>query len=363
MTPLLILHDAMALLLGMLLVVRAPAVARSWAAELRCWIGFLALTGVLAIPLAVITLGPFFLLHLWVHLLTYVSGLLVIARCIRLWPHRRRMALSLIGASTIVMATWLHSHLIEPYRLEVVTERIEVARPPKQPLRIALLADLQCDAFGPYEERVLRELAATKADLVLAAGDFLQVYGDERDVHRARLATALARFEPWPRLGFFAVDGDVDTAEGGIGGTRVLALVDESVSFPEEGFQLMGLSLGTGARGLSPGLMARISSFDGLSIVLSHRPDFILPWIDGRERAPILALAGHTHGGQVNIPFLGPPITATRVPRSIAAGKLTAMGDSWVRVSRGTGMERGAAPRVRFNCRPEIVVLEVAARP
>ena len=43
----------------------------------------------------------------------------------------------------------------------------------------------------------------------------------------------------------------------------------------------------------------------------------------------------------------------------MAGGGLFALGDSWLSLSRGIGMERGDAPRIRFLCRPELVVLEL----
>ncbi|MEQ1892011.1 MAG: hypothetical protein ABL998_05670 [Planctomycetota bacterium] len=43
----------------------------------------------------------------------------------------------------------------------------------------------------------------------------------------------------------------------------------------------------------------------------------------------------------------------------MAGGGLFELGDSWLCVSRGVGMERHVAPRIRFLCRPEVVVLEL----
>ena len=93
----------------------------------------------------------------------------------------------------------------------------------------------------------------------------------------------------------------------------------------------------------------------GFHIVFGHAPDFSL----GDVRADLL-VAGHTHGGQVQIPGLGPIITYSRVPRGWAAGGATDLGDGrTLVVSRGIGMERMYAPRLRFACRPELVVIDV----
>ena len=93
--------------------------------------------------------------------------------------------------------------------------------------------------------------------------------------------------------------------------------------------------------------------------MLGHAPDFALsPRVEGD-----LLLAGHTHGGQVQLPLYGPPLTFSKVPRAWADG-VTDLGDGrTLVVSRGVGLERRTAPALRFLCRPEIVILELAPAP
>ena len=74
-----------------------------------------------------------------------------------------------------------------------------------------------------------------------------------------------------------------------------------------------------------------------------------------RER---LALAGHTHGGQVVIPFFGPPRTAIRLPRRYAGGLNDYRGTP-IHISRGVGMERGFDIPIRFLCPPEIGIIDL----
>ena len=92
-------------------------------------------------------------------------------------------------------------------------------------------------------------------------------------------------------------------------------------------------------------------------IVFAHRPDVL--YALHRDTRVDLVVAGHTHGGQVQIPFYGPPITLSSVPRLVGAGGLHDVDGRRVYVSRGIGWEHGHAPRVRFLCPPEVSVLHL----
>ena len=71
-----------------------------------------------------------------------------------------------------------------------------------------------------------------------------------------------------------------------------------------------------------------------------------------------LYLCGHTHGGQVALPFYGPLTTIHRNTGGFEAGLYT-VGSMAVYVNRGIGMG-GLGPRVRFCARPEITVFEIS---
>ncbi len=90
------------------------------------------------------------------------------------------------------------------------------------------------------------------------------------------------------------------------------------------------------------------------SILVGHNPNFAL-----EEPAADLYLAGHTHGGQVVLPFLGPLITFSDLPNAQVAGRTDFPNGSTLIVSQGIGMERYDAPRLRFLCPPELVVIDL----
>ncbi|HKC25382.1 MAG TPA: hypothetical protein VKF32_11605, partial [Thermoanaerobaculia bacterium] len=93
----------------------------------------------------------------------------------------------------------------------------------------------------------------------------------------------------------------------------------------------------------------------GLSLAVGHAPDFAL----GASRLGTvdLALAGHTHGGQVVVPGVGPLLTFSRLPKSFASGTHTLNGLPLV-VTKGVGMERQWAPRIRLFCPPDVTIVE-----
>ena len=85
------------------------------------------------------------------------------------------------------------------------------------------------------------------------------------------------------------------------------------------------------------------------AILLAHEPDYAE--VTSVTDKFMLQLSGHSHGGQVVIPFIGPPVLP-RWARRYPAG-LYQLGQMYLYTSRGVGM---TSPFVRFNCRPEITV-------
>jgi predicted MPP superfamily phosphohydrolase len=71
-----------------------------------------------------------------------------------------------------------------------------------------------------------------------------------------------------------------------------------------------------------------------------------------------LMLAGHTHGGQLRVPFYGALVTNCGIDRARARG-LSRYGDAWLHVSAGLGTSPYAP--VRFACRPEATLLTLTA--
>ncbi len=93
---------------------------------------------------------------------------------------------------------------------------------------------------------------------------------------------------------------------------------------------------------------------EDLAIGVMHAPDLTSQWaLEGFD----LILGGHTHGGQVRVPFVGALTTNSSLPNRLACGPVR-VGGAWLHVSPGLGT--GPYSRIRFNCPPEATLLELA---
>jgi predicted MPP superfamily phosphohydrolase len=272
-------------------------------------------------------------------------GLLLAALLLR---GRRRLLFGL--AASIVAGIGFWALFVEPRRLEI--ERIEIRSAKLEaPLRVVVVADLQTDAIGEYEKEALALMLAEKGDLILFTGDYVQEKDPaKRLTLRRELNSFLHQLHLEAPLGIYAVRGDVE----GNDWQDLFAGLPIETHEQTARIELPQLTLTALRLGDSRHDRAAIQRSEKFHLVFGHAPDFALfdPPAD-------LLVAGHTHGGQVRLPFIGPLLTFSRVPRSWAAGHTEISPGRHLVVSRGIGMERGDAPRLRFLCRPQIVTIDI----
>jgi predicted MPP superfamily phosphohydrolase len=248
----------------------------------------------------------------------------------------------------VILWTALDAFVIEPQHLQVT--RITLHSPKiAEPVKAVLLADIQTDSPGSYEERVLQLAAEEDPDLVLFAGDYLQLHDPDqyqaavKDLNRILLAADLN-----PPLGIYAVRGNVD----GNGWQEIFQGLDVHVFESTESLELDSLVVTGISWRDSQDTDLAISSTEKYQLVLGHSPNFSLG-----DNGGDLLLAGHTHGGQFQIPGFGPLLTLSSVPREWASGLTEIKPGQYLLVSRGIGLERGDAPRLRLFCRPELIII------
>ena len=262
----------------------------------------------------------------------------------------RSFVFILLALVLTIFTIGVDAFLIEPQRIEVTHSTIYSSKL-DQPIKVAVLADIQTNNPGPYETRVLGLTAAENPDLVLLAGDYLQIWDQEKydaavnDLNKIFIDAGLE-----PSLGIYAVRGNVDHTEWNL----IFRDLDVHTFSNTESLDIGALTL-TGVSWLdseNPNLI--IPGSQKFHLVLGHSPNFSL----GEINADLL-LAGHTHGGQVQLPGIGPLLTLSLVPRSWASGLTEISPGQYLMVSRGIGLELGFAPRMRFLCRPELVILDL----
>lgn len=304
--------------------------------------------------------------------------------CASVWIAARRagavgrgaLRLSWLGFGAIGIG--VYASAIEPRRLviETVECRLDRDRIGAETIRIAVLADLQNWRIGPFEWDVAHALRAQRPDLVLLPGDLFQ--GSEPQYAAARGdLVRLLRFlsETAPT---YAVLGDTDAGADfqrlvEDGGATVLSNTSTSIRVKDRIVRLGGVlpfhvfHEHVGKHGAAThDRLDRVytRAFDAepddgaIRILFAHHGEVLLDL--RRDSGVDLVVAGHTHGGQVQLPWLGPLITFSGLPDRIAAGGLFAgPGTTRIYQSRGIGMERNQAPRIRFLCPPTLGVIEL----
>jgi predicted MPP superfamily phosphohydrolase len=282
---------------------------------------------------------------LFLHLPLYLIGLAALSG--------RRHWRAAIVCLTMAGGIWtvaVDAFFVEPQWLEVSTVKMSSSKV-QAPLRIVLIADLQTDRPGEYEAEVLAAAVAGNPDLILFAGDYVQQTGNNYLATVEKLRDLLLKVELSAPLGAFAVAGNTDYP-----GHWQAIFRDTQVAAEEWGgrHDLGSLVLTTLPLERSYNPYTVVAAEEKLHLVLGHSPNFSL----GKVEADLL-IAGHTHGGQVRLPGIGPLITLSQVPRSWASGATEIAPGKLLVVSRGIGMERGTAPRLRFLCRPELVFIDI----
>jgi len=296
---------------------------------------------------------------------------ILLALVLAVWHQKaacRCRAAVLSGITLGLTVVYVDAYHVEPQMLRVRRYFVDRTGGASRAtaLRILHISDIHASAIGPHEERALRAGLEHHPDLIVLTGDYVQddLGRPTEDQTQRDLRALMAAINFEAPLGVFATDGDVGpSCREVFEGTNTRCLVDETAVVMSPGgdtLAITGLSRDHG-RGRDPTWFARLTAQGPRTnhrIFISHAPDFV----DAVREPADLVLAGHTHGGQVVVPFLGPLRTASRLPRLFAGG----LHDYWgipLHVSRGVGMERAFTVPVRFLCPPEISVLDVRLLP
>ena len=218
--------------------------------------------------------------------------------------------LILIGIVTILYAMFIEPDLLRVIHYDFPHSKIE-----GQPIKVVQFSDTHIGDFFTIEElqKVVDKINEQEADLVLFTGDLM----DDASVYQGsieEIGTVLSNIQS--KFGNYAVFGNRDY---GGGAERFYEELMESAGFHvllnnHETITVNGTTLSLfGADDALIGYYDAKQTMKGIeegnfNLLLVHEPDLVDDFID----YPVdLVVAGHSHGGQVYIPFVGPLLTTT----------------------------------------------------
>lgn len=231
------------------------------------------------------------------------------------------------------------------------------------PMTIAVAADFHVGAPHaglPMLRKVVDQLNAGSPDLILLPGDFViqGVLGGQA-VDPAQIAEEFGRLKA--PLGVFATLGNHDWWHDGQQVRQALeqkgirVIENGAIPLPTTNGKIWLVGIGDDMTGHAhPAKALAAAPADARLIVMMHDP------ANAPDLPPqtIVAFAGHTHGGQVRLPFFGALITPGRSPLRHSLGWLPDVAaPTYVTAGIGTSI----LP-VRFNCPPETVTLRLGSK-
>jgi len=219
------------------------------------------------------------------------------------------------------------------------------------------LSDLHYGSLVPLEliRDVVERANKIKPDLIVCTGDYVHEKNSAKQIDQVWpvLSQLTAPMGVYSVLGNHDHWADTDRSDYWLTRSRQ-DLRHKSVQIERQGQRLWLAGAGDfweDHRNLDT-LLDNLPGSD-CRIVLAHNPDTA----DTQYFSRIdLMLSGHTHGGQVSIPFIGPPVLPVQ-NKNYSSGMKRSPRGCKVFISKGIGW---AIYPVRFNCFPEIVVLELS---
>ncbi len=256
-----------------------------------------------------------------------------------------------------------YASFVEPQRL--VVERADVpldgARAGERAVTIAVLADLQFEHLGEHERKAVARALELRPDVILLAGDYQQGSRASFERELPGLRRLMARLHA--PGGVYAVQGDqepsIEATRRIFAGTGVRLLVNESVTtrVADRTLTIAGLELNWRTPAARADDRASCSARRAPTTSAScstHRPDPILR-LAPDSRVDLL-VAGHTHGGQIQLPSTDrsePPAPSPARSAAAASTRSTAAASTSAAASASNAARRrssASTPRPRSRC-------------
>jgi predicted MPP superfamily phosphohydrolase len=270
-------------------------------------------------------------------------------------------ALGLAGAGALSVSQAYAARYIYPYRphLERVALPLPAGHEALDGLRIGFVTDTHLGPFISAEDvqRAADLIERERPDLILLGGDYIS----ESPRYIPLVAPVMSRLLDTALLGGVGVMGNHDLSvsknavQAGLEAEGIPILRNQVTSFAYNGHQLWIAGIDDTLVGDDQPAATLAQTPPGAAVLaLWHEPEFAEI---AAHYGAFAQISGHTHGGQIRLPGIGPvglPIHGKRHVMGLdqAAGMP-------VYTSRGVGVYR---PPVRFNCPPEVTLITLVAR-
>lgn len=255
-----------------------------------------------------------------------------------------------VGVAMGAYALWQGLHTVS---YQIVSNRV------KQPVRLALVADLHSTWYGDEQIYLIKTLEAVGPDVILMAGDMIDDKRERNaiDIFLNGISTSYPCFYALGNHEFRISDPKEVKQWARARGVTVLDGMVQQVSIKGQSLYIAGMDDWTCGNTLwdkqRNQVCSQIKDCDGYTILISHRPELLNLY---RSSGFDLVVSGHAHGGQVRVPGLLNGLFAPgQGTFPMYAGGIYSLGHTQLVVSRG--LCRNFLPRV-FN-RPELVVVDI----
>jgi uncharacterized protein len=267
----------------------------------------------------------------------------------------RRVVLKALAATGIgaITGTGAYGFLYGRHELELTSVMLPVTGlpPALNGLRIGFLTDVHRSRWVSHEDvaRAVALLMHERPDLIVLGGDYV-TYGDRQYVGPSAeaLAPLSAPYGVWAILGNHDDDHDMPAALEARG-AQVLKDARTRLTIKNTDVELIGIRYWTRR---TADIAPLLRGAEGTKILLAHDPRRLF---EAAALGVPLVLSGHTHGGQVVLPVVG-PIAAQKFPIVSGTGRRDS---TTMFVSRGVGT---VYVPVRVNCPPEVAILTLQAQ-
>ena len=252
---------------------------------------------------------------------------------------------------------------VEPLKISISRFSFDMEDFSNLSIEIALISDIHVGNSREMKflSKVVNKINYYQPDIILLAGDFIN-YHEKEIQFLDPLKNLTAKY------GVYAVLGNHDygygyrnrelanKVEAKLENMNINVLRNENVliEINKTQFYIIGLdSILAGECNLT---QAIIDVKEGVpKILLCHNPDVI--FINGTETFDLI-LSGHTHGGAINLPLVGPVLKTTKLERKYYHGFHEINGRK-IYVTRGIGSRVLYFLNFRLNAPPEIVIIEL----